>query len=441
MNVAVIKTKAEQALPELFERVAASLPGGDKAVGARREAMSRFAAIGLPHRRIEEWKYTDLRASLRDALAPAAAAKLSADALAAAMGPLAAVEGRRIVFVNGIYDASLSAKTTDDGKINVAPLSAALTSCLANLGAKGGDEGQNAVLALNAAFVTDGAVVSVAEGAEIDQPLLIVNVRAGADAQSTAVRNVINVGAKAKATIVEMFVVAAGASANAQANTASEVTVGDGAEVVHVQCVADLGEATHLANWLVGLGTDTVYRVFQFTVGTRLARNGINVTYGGEGAKLDLSGAFLARGNEHIDSTLVVDHAVPKCESRELFKGVLANQARGVFQGKVIVRPDAQKTDGKQMAQALMLSPDAEFDSKPELEIYADDVVCGHGSTVAEIDEDLMFYCQSRGIPPGTARSLLVQSFIGEALDKVENETLRAALEHYASTWVDETKA
>lgn len=441
MNVAVIKTKAEQALPELFERVAASLPGGDKAVGARREAMSRFAAIGLPHRRIEEWKYTDLRASLRDALAPAAAAKLSADALAAAMGPLAAVEGRRIVFVNGIYDASLSAKTTDDGKINVAPLSAALTSGLANLGAKGGDEGQNAVLALNAAFVTDGAVVSVAEGAEIDQPLLIVNVRAGADAQSTAVRNVINVGAKAKATIVEMFVVAAGASANAQANTASEVTVGDGAEVVHVQCVADLGEATHLANWLVGLGTDTVYRGFQFTVGTRLARNGINVTYGGEGAKLDLSGAFLARGNEHIDSTLVVDHAVPKCESRELFKGVLANQARGVFQGKVIVRPNAQKTDGKQMAQALMLSPDAEFDSKPELEIYADDVVCGHGSTVAEIDEDLMFYCQSRGIPPGTARSLLVQSFIGEALDKVENETLRAALEHYASTWVDETKA
>ena len=124
------------------------------------------------------------------------------------------------------------------------------------------------------------------------------------------------------------------------------------------------------------------------------------MTYGGEDAKLDLSGAFLARGSEHIDTTLVVDHAVPQCESRELFKGVLDDQARGVFQGKIIVRPDAQKTDGKQMAQALMLSPDAEFDCKPELEIYADDVVCGHGATVAEIDDDLMFYCQSRGIPP-----------------------------------------
>ena len=119
---------------------------------------------------------------------------------------------------------------------------------------------------------------------------------------------------------------------------------------------------------------------------------------------------------------------MPGCESRELFKGVLADRARGVFQGKVIVRPDAQKSDGKQMAQALMLSPDAEFDSKPELEIYADDVVCGHGSTAAEIDEDLLFYMRSRGIPPAEARALLIESFIGEAIDKVEDERLREAL-------------
>lgn len=441
MNVAVIKTKAEQALPELFERVAGTLPGGAKAIGARRAAMSRFAAVGLPHRRIEEWKYTDLRATLKDAFAPAAAATLSADALKAAMGPLAAVDGDRIVFVDGHFDASLSSKTGENAQINVAPLSEALASGLANLDAIGVDEGQNAVLALNAAFVTDGAVVTVADGADIAKPLLIVNVRAGRDAQSTAVRNVINIGAKAKAAIIEMFVVAPGAAASAQTNSACEIKVGDGARVVHVKCVADLGEATHLANWLVGLGAGTEYRGFQFTLGTRMARNGINVTYGGEDAKLDLSGAFLARGSEHIDTTLVVDHAVPKCESRELFKGVLANQARGIFQGKIIVRPDAQKTDGKQMAQALMLSPDAEFDSKPELEIYADDVVCGHGSTVAEIDDDLMFYCQSRGIAPAAARALLVQSFIGEALEKVEDETLRDALTSYALAWLDETKS
>jgi Fe-S cluster assembly protein SufD len=141
-----------------------------------------------------------------------------------------------------------------------------------------------------------------------------------------------------------------------------------------------------------------------------------------------VSGAFLGRGSEHIDTTLVVDHAVPHCTSRELFKGVLADRAHGIFQGKVIVRPNAQKSDGKQMAQALMLSPDAEFDSKPELEIHADDVVCGHGATAAEIDEDMLFYLRARGIPVAEARALLIESFIGEAIDKVADENLRAAL-------------
>lgn len=441
MNVAVLKSKAEQALPELFERVAEKLPGGAKALPARRAALGRFAAVGLPHRRIEEWKYTDLRSTLKDAFAPAAKADISPADLEAALGPLAAVAARRIVFVNGAYAAKLSATFAADSGINVAALAEALSGGLASLTADGVDEGQNAVLALNAAFVTDGAVISIADGADVAEPLMIVNVRVGADAQSTAARNVIKVGAKAKATIIEAFVTAPGATANAQTNTATEITVGDAAEVVHVQCVADQGEATHLANWLTTLGTSTIYRGFQFTLGTRVARNGINIVYGGEGAKLDLSGAFLARGSEHIDTTLVVDHAVPKCESRELFKGVLADQARGIFQGKIIVRPDAQKTDGKQMAQALMLSPDTEFDSKPELEIYADDVVCGHGSTVAEIDDDLMFYCQSRGIPPAVARALLVQSFIGEALKKVEDDGLREALTHYANTWLESTNA
>ena len=157
-------------------------------------------------------------------------------------------------------------------------------------------------------------------------------------------------------------------------------------------------------------------------------RNNLFATFAGEGGKLDISGAFLGRGAEHIDTTLVVDHAVPRCESRELFKGVLTDRAHGIFQGKVIVRPDAQKSDGKQMAQVLMLSQDAEFDSKPELEIHADDVVCGHGSTAAEIDEDLLFYMRARGIPVAEARALLIESFIVDAIDKIEDERLRTAL-------------
>jgi Fe-S cluster assembly protein SufD len=227
--------------------------------------------------------------------------------------------------------------------------------------------------------------------------------------------------------VIEAHVALEGA-AGGQVNALSEVVLAEGARLVHVKCTLAGDRASHLGTWMATLGRASAYRAFQLTAATGLVRNGIFALFEGEGARLDISGAFLGRGSEHIDTTLVVDHAVPRGESRELFKGVLADRARGVFQGKVIVRPDAQKTDGKQMAQALMLSPDAEFDSKPELEIFADDVVCGHGSTSAEIDEDMMFYMLSRGIPRAQARTLLIESFIGEALDKVEDERLREAL-------------
>ncbi|MCH9765552.1 MAG: SufD family Fe-S cluster assembly protein, partial [Alphaproteobacteria bacterium] len=175
---------------------------------------------------------------------------------------------------------------------------------------------------------------------------------------------------------------------------------------------------------------------FHFTAGTGLARSDGLIQFRGERSKLDFSGVFLGREQDHIDTTLVIEHLVPHCESRELFKGVLNDNARGIFQGKVMVAQAAQKTDGKQMAQALMLSPNAEFDSKPELEIYADDVLCGHGSTSAELDDDLLFYLRSRGIPKDHARALLIESFVGEALDCVVEDGVRAALTALAKQWL-----
>ena len=250
--------------------------------------------------------------------------------------------------------------------------------------------------------------------------------RAGAEGRLVTTRNVLKLAAGARATIIEAHVSLAGAGP-AQANTLTEVTLADGAHLAHAKVTLAGEAASHLGTAMVTLGAEAIYWSFQLTAGTQLARNTTFVDFRGEDAKLDVSGLFLGRGSEHIDTTLVVDHAVPACESRELFKGVLADRARGVFQGKVIVRPGAQKSDGKQMAQALMLSPDAEFDSKPELEIYADDVVCGHGSTAAELDEDMMFYMRARGIPPEEARELLIEGFIGEALDKIEDEAVREA--------------
>lgn len=442
MNVAVLKTKAEQALSEGFAGVAAKLPGGSAVRAMRDAAIGRFGTLGFPHRRIEAWKYTDLRNMLKEAFAPGTggAPSVAADDLNAALGPLAGLDASRLVFVDSTYEASLS---NMEGLKDVAgsPLALALAdetdaSAADLLRLKGRDD--DSILALNTAYAANGGVIAIAKNAKLDKPLMIVFARAGASPQLVTTRNVVSVGDGAEVAIIEVYVTLPGAAAQAQYNVATEIDIGEGAQVTHVKCTVDNGKVTHLANWLVGAGAHASYRGFQFTSGVALARNELNVTFKGKDAKIDLSGVFLAREEQHIDTTLVVDHAVPQCESRELFKGVLEDHGRGIFQGKVIVRPDAQKTDGKQMAQVLMLSPDAEFDSKPELEIYADDVVCGHGSTSADLDEELLFYCRSRGIPEAEARGLLIESFIGEALEQLEHEDVREALAVLARQWLAE---
>jgi Fe-S cluster assembly protein SufD len=437
MNVAVLKTKAEQVLSEAFSNAAAELPGSPEIRKLRLDAMGRFGALGLPHRRIEAWKYTDLRNLVKEVLPVAEKSSAVKPAeLDAALGPLASVDAHRVVFVDGRYAPDLSALVAD-GAVSVASLATLLdsdTSAAELLDVSGRDD--DAVLALNTAYAADGAVVDITPLATLDKPVLLIFVRASETPAFVAARNVVRVGEGAIATVIEAHVTLPKAAADFQLNAATKVIVGKGAKLGHVKVTLEAGAGAHLVNWLIELGPDADYAAFQFTAGTGIARNQLGVTFAGEGAKIDLSGAFLGRHGEHIDTTLVVDHAVPQCTSRELFKGVLEDHARGIFQGKVIVRPDAQKTDGKQMAQVLMLSPDCEFDSKPELEIYADDVVCGHGSTSADLDEDLVFYCRSRGIPEVEARALLIESFIGEALEKVEHEGLREALAALAHDWL-----
>ena len=437
MTVAATKTKAEQALTQSFEAVAARLPGGRAVAEARKAAIGTFSALGLPHRRIEQWKYTDLRVALKEALPPATGepAKVTVAEIDRALESLGALDAVRLVFVDGVHRPEFSSAETAAG-LEVTTLAAALAGSADGQGevpSRAVAPGQEAVIALNTAFMTDGAVIRIADGAVLARPLLLVFAVAGKQARLVTTRNIVRLGAGARATVIEAHVALSDA-APGQVNALSEVALAGNAQLTHVKCTIAGGTASHLATWMTTLGENARYRAFQLTAGTGLARNGVFALFDGECAKLDISGAFLGCDSEHIDTTLVVDHAVPGGESRELFKGVLADRARGVFQGKVIVRPDAQKTDGKQMAQALLLSPDAEFDSKPELEIFADDVVCGHGSTSAEIDEDLLFYMLSRGIPRAQARALLIESFIGEAIDKVEDERLREALSEIAKS-------
>ena len=437
--VQVLKTKAETALAEAFPSVEPRLPGGDWLKQLRRAAIGAFAAEGLPHRRVEEWKFTDLRAAMREAFPLAATGAGSHDPQAIAASVRDALPGLDVsqafaIFMDGtgVAENGLS-KVSDAERPFLAALADHPPAWLENEISEVSQHVTEATLALNTALFADGAVLDIAAGREIETPIALIFASNDDAPRTTVTRNVVRVGKGAKVVLVECHMTPKAAR---QVNTLTQLDIGDGAEVVHVTVINNREGSIHLGRTVARLGTNTSYRPFQMVIGEGLTRNDLSVTFRGQHSSFDLGAAQLLRGRGHADVTLVVDHAVPHCTSRELVKNVLADQARGVFQGKVIVRPDAQKTDGKQMAQALMLSPDAEFDSKPELEIYADDVVCGHGSTVAEIDPELVFYLQSRGIPRHTAQAMLIESFAGEAIDKAEPAEVQDALRTLAQQWL-----
>jgi Fe-S cluster assembly protein SufD len=290
------------------------------------------------------------------------------------------------------------------------------------------------VLALNTALMTGGAALRIGDGVLLDKPIHLIQLDGKGEPASTVTRNVVIAENGSSATLIESF--GDLGIPRLQRNAATEIRVGEKAALKHVKFQHEGEEAFHLSTWLVELAAEARYDAFQFSTGAALTRNQLYVRFVGENAAVDISGGFLLRGRQHCDTTLLVEHRVPHCTSRELFKGVLDGESRGVFQGKIIVSPGAQKTDGKQMAGALLLSEAAEFDSKPELEIFADDVVCGHGSTSGQIDEDLLFYLEARGLPEAQARALLIQAFVGEALEKVEDEGLRDVLARASAEWL-----
>ncbi len=283
---------------------------------------------------------------------------------------------------------------------------------------------------LATAFATDGAILSVVPGTRLEKPVHLIFLNPGSSARLAATHNSIRIGEGAGLTLIESHA----ASAGSQAFSLIRLAIEANASLKHARL--NLGGAKYLSSAVASLGAGAQYEPSQIAIGPALVRAQALIRFDGEGARCHYAGAMLLRGHAHTDFTLIVDHAAPGCESRELVKAVLDGRARGVFQGKVIVRRDAQKTDGKQMANALLLSDEAEFDSKPELEIFADDVVCGHGATAGQLDEDMLFYLRARGIPELEARALLIAAFAAEAFDSVENEDLRGALLDEVDAWL-----
>jgi Fe-S cluster assembly protein SufD len=368
--------------------------------------------LALPHRRMEDWRWTDLRQLIDRPYPP----RLDVGTKAAHVerliksSPFVKVAAARMVFVNGHYDAAHSklANGTD----------------AAHLAA---DE---PVLQMNAAFATDGARLTLSGTA--DTPVELLFIATDAEPRTIATRNVIEVAPGASATIIETHL---GEGAYL-ANSVTEIVLGDGARLDRVKLEHEAAAALHLAHAHVTLGKAATLRDFTLTSGARVNRQNGSYRFAGQGSDAKISGAYLLADKQHCDTRLVVDHAVPHCVSRELFKCVMDAHARGIFQGKVIVRPHAQKTDGKQSCHALLLSETAEFDAKPELEIFADDVVCGHGATSGDLNHDHLFYLRSRGIAEADAKSLLIAAFVGEAFEMIAHDGIREALEAYAETWL-----
>ena len=414
------------------ERLAAlSLPeGATWANDARADALSRLRAMGLPTGRDEYWKYTD-PSSLTQTGATKAAVFDDSDEAPLFKG----IERIKIVFVDGVFDASLSSDLAMEG-VEIELLSEALAKDIhwardayGVLETRGQDPVQRPLAALNTVYAAQGVVIRAT--AKVSRPINLIYLHQS-ETSDAIMHHLVKVEEGAEVTILEH------GPAAARFNKCMEVEVAKGGAFHHLRAQGRDHERRAATHIFARIAEDATYKSFTLTANGVMTRNEHVIEIIGDRAKAHVAGAAMgdgANGKFHHDDTVFVTHDAVDCESRQVFKKVLRNGAVGVFQGKILVKPDAQKTDGYQISQALLLDDDSTFQAKPELEIYADDVKCSHGSTTGAIDEDALFYLCSRGVPRKEATDLLVISFLAEAIDEIEDEQLRedilTRLEHW----------
>jgi Fe-S cluster assembly protein SufD len=412
---------------EDFERLAENLDREPAWLRERRkQALSRFSELGFPTTRQEEYKYTNL--------APIARADFRLAALsenAVAPGQLRTVlfeelAGSRLVFVDGHFRPGLSRLAAQPGVVvgSLARSVAADPAAFEGHLTRYADPQDHALLALNTAFFQDGACVQIADGAIVDGPLQIVFVSTASQPNAvTHPRVLILAGRDAEVSVIESYV---GLGSGAYwSNAVTEIVAEENARIDHTRIQLEQPSAFHTSVTQVLQERNATYSSHVLSFGALLARNDINVVLDDEGGHCDLNGLFVVNGRQHVDHHTVIDHAKPHCTSNQLYKGVLDGQSRGVFNGKIIVRPNAQKTNAFQSNKNLLLSEDADINTKPQLQIDANDVRCTHGATVGQIDKDALFYLRSRGIPEAVAHSLLIYAFGADILERIKLEPVR----------------
>lgn len=396
----------------------------------RRAAFERFASLGFPTTKNEDWHYTSVSAIADQEFTPlvARSGDVSRDELSAFQ--FGASGWHTMVFVNGRYAPELSDIGTLPAGVSLRDLASSWSdpsNALESIGRISKYE-SHAFTALNTAFMHDGALLEIARDVEVATPIHLIYVTDATAAKGMIhPRNLIHVGRNARATVIESYV--STSDAMYFTNAVSEVSLADGATLRHYKIQREGARAFHVGTVEAQQARDSHYISFALSTGAALSRTNVYTTLDGEGAGATLNGLYMLDGEQHCDQQTQIIHAQPNCFSRELYKGVLDDRSHGVFNGKVYVHPIAQKTDGKQTNKTLLLSPTAQIDTKPQLEIFADDVKCTHGATIGQIDQASLFYLKSRGIDNTTARRLLTYAFAADVLETIEVDDVRNALE------------
>ena len=409
-------TQAESALIDSFGELIETLPGVETTRTARKTAIGGLSTRGLPTRRVEAWHYTDLRNRLKDV------PNGDARADGASLAPLA----------EGLMRIDLFADAAPDqlpGGVHVTPLPKLLASGKLDRSLAPADP-EDAIGAINSAFVANGAAITIDDGVELETPLELLAFHGEGQAH---LRMPISVGAGAKAIIVERQT----GNGNALVSAITDLAVGDDAELLWVLVQEQPDIATQLSQMRFTLGKNTKFTLAILNAGGKLVRHEIHGVLEGEGGDFQMRCVNLLGGDSHVDVTMVLDHVVPNTTSTEIIRNIATGKAAGVFQGQIRVAKEAQKTDARMACNTLLVSDEADFSAKPELEIFADDVACGHGATVSEIDETHLFYLMSRGVPEAKARALLVKAFVAEIIEELGNEAISNALVAKVDDWFE----
>jgi Fe-S cluster assembly protein SufD len=401
------------------------------AVRLREDALGAFERLGFPTTNEEDWKYTSVAPIVRASFAPTSAAT-ARDSDSIREFAYAEAAESRLVFVNGVLSAHLSSLDSLPAGVLVSPLGDALSGehegLLRERLGRTAEFNADGFAALNTAFLGDGAFIYLPKGAHLASPLHLLFLAEATDAQLISNPRVLVVAEReSSATIIESYETAH--DSIYFTNAVVEVFVGEGARVAHYKVQRESERAFHIATTAAELGRSGIYDLTTITLGARLSRHGINVRMAHEGAECWVDGLYLVGAGQHADTHSSIDHSAPRCTSHQIYKGILDGDARAVFNGKVYVRPGAQATDAQQTNKNLLLSRDARVDTKPQLEIFADDVKCAHGATVGQLAEEELFYLKSRGLHDELARNLLTYGFAEELIEKIKIGSIKRQLD------------